>query len=114
MTPARQLALIGVVSLSLAGIVKAAQVSLTPESLAALALIGRAVIGNVVVQALFITAGFAVLLSFCVASWERSERRHAEHLARCAEWEAARRQSRGETSSLMDDSQTTDCGPRAA
>ena len=88
MTPRRQLLLLATVTLCAVLVVKLAQIALTPELLAALAVVGRAAIRNVVVQALLVTAAFCGLVSLCVAAWERSERRYERETRERAEEQA--------------------------
>ncbi len=71
MTASKQLFLISAVTLALAAIVKAAQVALTPDLLAALSGAGRSVIANVVVRAILLTLVGVWVLSLCVREDDR-------------------------------------------
>jgi len=118
MTPSRHLTYLVTVALCLGIIVTAAQISLTPDLLAAARIVLAGAFANVVVQAVLITLGFVGLLSLCALAWDKAERRYAEHQARGAEGEAARRKAQSDlrtrgytvlpanvdTSSLIDDS----------
>lgn len=57
---------------------KVAEIALRPEHYNALVTFGRALIGNVVVQAALVTAGLVGLVSICAAAWDRADRRYRE------------------------------------
>lgn len=98
----RQLLLVVLLTLALVAIVKMLQLALTPEAWDALALGGQRIADNLVVRLLLAGAATVFLLSLCVASWERSERRYARETQERAERLA--RALAPEISSLIDDS----------
>ena len=118
----RQLLLVVLLTLALVAIVKMLQLALTPEAWDALALGGQRIADNLAVRLLMAGAATVFLLSLCVASWERSERRYAREAQERAERRAREPETHpllhtptpgldmtrslfpGETSSLIDDS----------
>jgi hypothetical protein len=70
----RRLLLVLTVSLGLATIVKAAQVSLTPETWAALVTIGERLLASAGFAFLLVGTACAFLLACAAAAWERAER----------------------------------------
>jgi len=76
MSPVRQLLWLVTVCASLALIVLAAQISLTPEVLESLYSLAGRIIDHLAVKLLLVGTGVLFLLSLCVAAWERSERRY--------------------------------------
>lgn len=91
MTPSRHLTYLLTVALCLAVIVTAAQISLTPDLLAAARIVLAGAFANVVVQAVLVTIGFVWLISLCALSWDKAERRHADWCARQEEVERGKR-----------------------
>lgn len=92
MSPSRQLALLGFICAGSAAVVKTVQVTATPETRIAIQRGLHAAASNVVVQALVVTAIFALLVVMITASWDRSERRYARWRARL-EAEHAKREA---------------------
>ena len=70
----RQLALLATIALGACTIVKAAQVSLTPETWAALVTVGERLMASSGVAFLLVGTACAFLLSCAAAAWERAER----------------------------------------
>jgi hypothetical protein len=70
----RQLALLATITLGACTIVKAAQVSLTPETWAALVTVGERLLASSGFGFLLVGTACAFLLSCAAAAWERAER----------------------------------------
>ena len=70
----KRLFLLLTISFGLATIVKAAQVSLTPETWAALVTIGERLLASSGFAFLLVGTACAFLLSCAAAAWERAER----------------------------------------
>lgn len=78
MKASTQLTLLGFFLLAAAIFSKTAEIALRPDHFDALVTFGRALIGNVVVQAALVTAGLVGLVSICAAAWDRADRRYRE------------------------------------
>ena len=70
----KRLLLVMTVSLGLATIIKAAQVSLTPETWAALLTVGERLLASSGFAFLLVATACLFLLSCAAAAWERAER----------------------------------------
>ena len=101
MKPSRQLALLGFLCASAALIVKTVQVTATLETRIAIQRGLTNAASNVVVQALFVVAIFAALISMIVLAWGRMERDYERRTAaREARLEANRLEQEGHARSL--------------
>lgn len=78
MTASRQLFLLSGFLAAAMVFAKTAEIALRPEHYAALVTFGRALIGNVVVQAVLITVALVGLVSMCAAAWDKADRRYQE------------------------------------
>ncbi len=76
MKASTQLYLLGFFLLAAVVFAKTAEIALRPDHFDALVTFGRALIGNVVVQAALVTAGLVGLVSICAAAWDRADRRY--------------------------------------
>lgn len=70
----KRLALLATICLGLATIVKAARVSLTPETWAALVTVGERLLASSGFAFLLVGTACAFLLACAAAAWERAER----------------------------------------
>lgn len=115
MSPSRQLALLGFICAGAALVVKTTQVTATLETRIAIQRGLQLAASNVVVQALFVTAIFALLIALITASWDRSERRYAQWRERL-EAEHAEREAHARSLRVRQeiDEATKQSGPRAA
>lgn len=74
MTASRQLALLGFFLAASVVFAKTAELALVPEHYAALVAFGRALLGNVVVQAGLVTVALVGLVSMCALAWDKADR----------------------------------------
>lgn len=56
---------------------KTAEIALRPQHFDAVCAFGRALLGNVVVQAGLVTAALVGIVSLCAAAWDRVDQRRA-------------------------------------
>lgn len=78
MTASRQLAILGFFLAAAMIFAKTAEIALRPEHYDAIVILGRAVIRNVVVQAVLVTVALVGLVSLCAAAWDRVDQRRAK------------------------------------
>ena len=78
MSANRQLAVLGFFLAAAAIFAKVAEIALRPEHYDALVVFGRALVGNVVVQAGLVTVALVGLVSMCALAWDKAERRYQE------------------------------------
>ncbi len=120
LSPARQLLLLGFVCAGAAAVVKTVQVTATLETRIAIQRGLTAAASNVVVQALFVTAIFAGLVSMIALAWERMTRQYERRTEeRRARQEAERLEVEGHARSLrvrreIEEATRNDRGPKAA